>query len=840
MLFRFLVFLVCLHTGACGASVESPSPCNFSSINFLRYTGSYIPPPVTSHSACQNISTNCGYNASACINCVASLATPFAQCINQTCVPPPPCLNTRENCGLPGACQNCTNGICASGRCACANAPQSCGLQFPTCTACMFPNVCLSNVCTPPPSCANTAESCGAPGQCESCLASSLLSACRNGICACANSSSSCGDFPACTGCSLPNTCKNNVCTPPPQCNGTNLECGTAGSCAPCPNGTVCFGTSCACANSPASCGAFPSCTECAAPNNCISNSCQPPPHCAATAAQCGQAGSCVNCTSASPLAVCSGQACACGNSSTSCGVFPGCAACDAPNTCINSTCIGPAPACGNNATSCGQPGNCTACNYSCVSNVCVAPPPPCAGTSASCGQPGNCQTCPACNATRCMCGSDADSCGNYPACGACAAPNTCTNNTCLPPPPCAGNSSSCGEPGACMNCGTNGTCFGNVCACQNSAASCGSFPSCSACVSLSNCLSNVCTPPSPCNNSATSCGAPGACASCVASNLLATCVNGTCACAGNAQSCGQFPACSQCALPSVCANSSSSGGGVCTPPPPCGSNSTSCGPTGACTACASPNTCVSNTCMPPQPCAGTAQSCGTIGNCIVCSACTVCKNTSCVSCAAANTGGGSTTCLSNTCDCAFEGASSTSCGTFPNCKKCATGEVCAAGTCSASTAGGGGGGGGGCRGLDFANRLSGKIGPGGCYHPETIFSYNGLVFTLKNISLATRCWIHGTVYSDHGVYIETQDGNGVKLTGNHPVYTANEAVPSILIPANHLKVGSLVYKDQQQLVRIVNVTQISTPMLYYDVMCGGNGESDLMANGIKTRTAGW
>lgn len=113
----------------------------------------------------------------------------------------------------------------------------------------------------------------------------------------------------------------------------------------------------------------------------------------------------------------------------------------------------------------------------------------------------------------------------------------------------------------------------------------------------------------------------------------------------------------------------------------------------------------------------------------------------------------------------------------------------------------------------------------------------------MQNISLATRCLVRGTVYSDQGVYIETQDGQGVKLTGNHPVYTANKAVTNVLVHAHHFQIGWLVYNDQEKLVRVTNVTQLRTPMVYYDVVCGGgggDGDADLMANGIKTRTGGW
>ena len=499
---------------------------------------------------------------------------------------------------------------------------------------------------------------------------------------------------------------------------------------------------------------------------------------CQGTNTSCGlNSTSCSNCLANSPWSKCvNNSVCECIYN----GIYPACSS--TPPTCLSTS------------LSCGSFPACNNCSFpsTCLNNTC-APPTACFQTNSSCGQAGSCQDCTQnngiCRNMTCVCqfGCNASA---FPACPTqdCLTPNTCINQTCTGPnPPCFGNATSCGMPGNCLACpAESGQCINNVCKanCGNNASSCGSDPlNCQAC-------------------------------------LNGACVNQTCSCFGNVSSCtaaegGGTMTCNSCSQFYTCQNQ------TCLPPPPCFSNVSSCGAIGSgCPTCIIPSTCINNTCI--APCAQTTSSCGQPGACLSCPACTVCSTSgTCQSCASVNTGGGSTACYNGQCDCAFDGATTASCGTFPLCKKCASGQICSLGNCiNGTTSGGGGGGGGGCRSIDFVARA----GPGGCFHKETQFSYKGgPAFTVHKIPSTVPCQVTGSVFV-HGYTVVTNASNVLRLTGGHLVVLQN----GTLVEAKWLTKGLLL--DEKQHV-VNDPMQHNEPQWFYDVQCEEEGQ--IVANGI-------
>lgn len=510
----------------------------------------------------------------------------------------------------------------------------------------------------------------------------------------------------------------------------------------------------------------------------------------------------------------------------------------------------GPAAACQGTSTNCGL--NSTSCS-NCLANspwsMCLN------NTNCVCLYSGSF---PACSATPQSCEATSLSCGTFPDCSNCSFPNTCTsNNTCIAPAACLQSNTSCGQAGYCQDCSSNnGICDNVTCVCQYG-CNASAYPACPTqdCLAPNTCINQTCTGPDPpCFSNATSCGMPGNCLACPAENgqcinnvckancgnnasscgsdslncqtcLNGACVNQTCMCFGNASSCtaafgggaggGGAMTCNSCLQFYTCVNQ------TCIPPPACFNNASSCGAIGSgCPTCLAPSTCINNTCI--APCAQSSSSCGQPGACLACPACTVCHAATCLSCAAVNTEGGSTACYNGQCDCAFDGTTSASCGTFPACKKCAAGQICSLGNClnSTGTGGGGTGGGGGCRTIDFVARA----GPGGCFHADTQFSYkNGPLFTVHKIPSTMPCKVAGKVFV-HGYTIVTNASNVLRLTGGHQVALQNGTI----VEAKQLTKKTILDAKQHL---VFDPVEHLIPQWFYDVQCEEEGK--IVANGI-------
>jgi hypothetical protein len=562
---------------------------------------------------------------------------------------PPPCQNTPQNCGTPGACVDCTNSAnghqCVTNACGCNSEAD-----------CPAGNACNPNTHLCQTACANNLPCNG--GCCDgmSCVAGTDNAKCgaTGGACAaCADGTPTCTNG-ACTATCVVKGQQGGVCGNGFCCNAMNQctaigngACALAGEacvdCAMSMNGKVCAMGVCGC-GAAADCPMGQACTNGKCGTACSKGSLCNGGCCAAgmcvggaAGAACGGNGdACVDCTNANAGHACVNGVCGCAAA----------ADCPAGQACTNGKC---GAACDMN-TPCNG-GCCTAA----MNGMCVA------GTAqATCGNNGglclNCMT----QFQQGKAGVTCEAVMGGGQCG-CTMNNECPNNAagclmntklcnfmCSMQAPCqAGccanggcqpgtSNTACGANGSCVDCTMSNTghvCRANLtCGC-NTAADCPMGMACT-----NNVCSANCDLAHPCNggccsagiagmcvagNAANACGAlGGVCANCTMNAAGHACVAGACGCAA-AVDCPAQTACNTMTkkCENVCGdnNHTACSGGccqnmACVP----GTSNSACGGNGnACVACKDGTpSCVMNACT--DACGGNGN--GTCANGFCCS----------------------------------------------------------------------------------------------------------------------------------------------------------------------------------------------------------------------------
>jgi hypothetical protein len=227
-------------------------------------------------------------------------------------------------------------------------------------------------------------------------------------ICCPKNSGGFCSSYSTATCCSSGQLCCGDTCATCPSggvCSGTSCVCpsGTTncnGNCATCPRGGVCSGTSCVCPSGQTNCGG--TCVTCPSGGTCSGTSC-----CVGDGNTCGGNSDCcsgncsngicceggqTNCGGSCCSGCCNSAGCQPGTSDSACGIGGAvCVSCSSGFACVNGACVCNASTCPNgccdpkaggcqadgatNPFACGTGGvACVSCpsGFSCISGHCV------------------------------------------------------------------------------------------------------------------------------------------------------------------------------------------------------------------------------------------------------------------------------------------------------------------------------------------------------------------------------------------------------------------------------------------------------------------------------------
>lgn len=118
------------------------------------------------------------------------------------------------------------------------------------------------------------------------------------------------------------------------------------------------------------------------------------------------------------------------------------------------------------------------------------------------------------------------------------------------------------------------------------------------------------------------------------------------------------------------------------------------------------------------------------------------------------------------------------------------------------------------------------------CFHKDTVITYKENLFRLSDLQNHADCHIPHTRVSSAGVKIETSDGQILRLTSDHLVFTRLG-----LKAASFIELGDTLFRNLDDTSETV-VTRISLEAneVYFGLNCR---ESVVLANGIKTSTFG-
>jgi hypothetical protein len=359
---------------------------------------------------------------------------PGHACVNGSCGP----KQTGQPCA---AGTECATGFCADG--VCCNSACNAG-----CKSCALPQT--LGKCT--------AVAAGASDPHNTCATQDVSTCGTNGRC---DGSGGCQKYPANTTVCAPESCANNIYTPPSTCNAV-------GRCVPQDNPSACYPYIC---NGSKCFGSCSSDANCASPNVCTNNSCGKK----MIGAFCSAGSECVsnNCAQG----VCCNSGCA-----------SACKACNLPGSMGNCTNVAP------NATD--------------PQGTCAMQLPMTCGTNGKCDGAGNCQKYPfgtPCKDASCVTPTftPASSCDGA---GTCVTPG---QSSCSP--------YKCGTNNACKgSCTADADCISPF-VCTN--GSCGKKPDGASCTTGSECMDSVCAQGVCCR---TACS--GSCVSCALTNSLGSC----------------------------------------------------------------------------------------------------------------------------------------------------------------------------------------------------------------------------------------------------------------------------------------------------------------------------